>query len=180
MKLGAPLVRGIVGPLFVGHGAQKLFGLFGGGGLEGTTGTMEKLELRPARRHALMAGLAETGGGALLTLGALTPLATTVLTSTMVTAIRRVHARNGVWNTGGGWEYNAVLIGAVTALADNGPGRPALMKGPSGPAWAIASLAAGVAGSYLATSPVLNEPAPAPAPAPSGNGEVRRPEPAPA
>ena len=178
MKLGAPLVRGIVGPLFVGHGAQKLFGLFGGSGLEGTTATMEKLELRPARRHALLAGLAETSGGALLTLGALTPLATALLTSTMVTAIRKVHAPNGVWNTGGGWEYNAVLIGAVTALADTGPGRPALMKGPHGPGWAIASLTAGVAGSYLATSPALNDPPLAPEPVPSGNGEVRRPEPA--
>jgi putative oxidoreductase len=168
MKLGALALRGVIGPLFVGHGTQKLFGWFGGPGLEGVSGMMEKLELRPPRRHAVMAGAAETVGGTLLTLGALTPLASTMLTSTMVTAIRKVHASRGVWNTGGGYEYNAVLIAAMAALADNGPG-PASVDSARfarmhGPAWAVAALAAGVAGSYLAGAPPFNEPAPEPEP----------------
>src|SRR3954470_9550206 len=78
--------------------------------------------LSPARRHALLAGAAEAGGGLLLSLGALTPLATMMLTGSMTTAIRKVHGANGPWVTTGGWEYNAVLIAAVTALADHGPG----------------------------------------------------------
>jgi putative oxidoreductase len=161
MKLGAPLLRGVIGPLFVGHGTQKLFGWFDGPGLEGVSGMMESLELRPPRRHALTVGVAETAGGALLTLGALTPLASALVTGTMVTAIRKVHAEKGPWNTAGGYEYNLVLIAAMAALADHGPGSPSVdaSRFPrlKGPAWALASLAAGVAGSYLATSPPVNE-----------------------
>jgi putative oxidoreductase len=158
MTLGAPLLRGVIGALFVGHGTQKLFGWFGGPGLEGVSGMMESLELRPPKRHAVAAGLSETAGGALLTLGALTPFATTALTATMVTAIRKVHAEKGPWVTGGGYEYNLVLVAALTALADHGPGRPSIDGDRfRGPFWALASLGAGIAGSYLATSPPVNE-----------------------
>src|ERR671939_1282890 len=108
MKLGTLAVRGIVGPLFVGHGTQKLFGWFGGHGPDGTGGAFESMGLRPGRRHALAAGAAEAGGGALLTLGALTPVATSLITGVMTTAMRKVHAKNGPWVTGGGWEDNAV------------------------------------------------------------------------
>src|SRR5947208_14222066 len=110
MDIGRTALRFVVGPLFVGHGTQKLFGCFGGHGLEGTAGFFETLGLRPGKRHATAAGLAEAGGGALLALGALTPLATSVLSATMVTAVRKVHAKNGPWVTGGGYEYNLVLI----------------------------------------------------------------------
>jgi putative oxidoreductase len=166
MKLGALVLRGTIGSLFVGHGTQKLFGWFDGPGLEGVSGMMEHLELRPARRHALLVGLSETVGGALLTAGAFTPLASAMLTGTMTTAIRKVHFSKGVWNTAGGYEYNAVLIAALAALNDTGPG--ALSVDSSrfprmhGPAWAAAALAAGVAGSYLAERPPFNEPAPEP------------------
>jgi putative oxidoreductase len=155
-------MRGLIGGLFIGHGTQKLFGWFGGHGLDGTAGMMEKLEMRPPRRHALLAGAAEAGGGALLALGALTPLATTALTGVMTTAIRKVHAPNGPWVTKGGWEYNAVLIAALAALAEHGPGSAsvdsALFPRLHGPAWALASLAGGVAGSYVAERPPFNEP----------------------
>ena len=165
MRLGAFALRGLIGGLFVGHGTQKLFGWFDGPGLEGTGGMMEKLEMRPPRRHAVIAGAAETTGGTLLALGALTPVATTLLTSTMTTAIRKVHAPNGPWVTGGGWEYNAVLIAAVTALAEHGPGSPSVDSRAfprlHGLGWALTSLAAGVAGSYIASSPPFNEPEPA-------------------
>jgi putative oxidoreductase len=171
MRLAAPLLRGVIGGLFIGHGTQKLFGWFGGPGPEGTAGMMEKLELRPARRHALMAGGAEAGGGLLLALGAMTPVATMMLTGAMTTAIRKVHAPNGPWVTKGGWEYNAVLIAALTALADHGPGSPsidsAVFPRLHGPALAIASLAGGVAGSLMAERPPFNEP-PEPAGDPTG------------
>jgi putative oxidoreductase len=159
-------MRGVIGALFVGHGTQKLFGWFGGPGLQGVSGMMDSLELRPPRRHAMAAGLSETVGGALLALGALTPFATSALTSIMVTAIRKVHAEKGPWNTEGGWEYNAVLIAALTALAEHGPGRPSIDGDRfHGTFWALASLGAGVAGSYIATSPPVNQ---KPAPEPSG------------
>jgi putative oxidoreductase len=175
MRLGRLALRGLVGGLFVGHGTQKLFGWFGGPGLDGASGMMEKLDLRPPRRHAMLAGGAETIGGALLALGALTPLSTAMLTGSMVTAIRKVHAPNGPWITGGGWEYNAVLIAALTALAADGPGslsvdRKALPR-LHGAGWALASLAAGVGGSYLMERAPLNQ-----EPAPEPTGRVERTE----
>jgi putative oxidoreductase len=167
MTLGAIAVRGVVGPLFIGHGAQKLFGSFGGHGLEGTAGFFESLGLRPGRRAAMAAGIAETGGGALLTLGALTPLATSALTSVMATAIRKVHLQNGPWVANGGYEYNLALIAVLTALADTGPGKPSVdaarLPWLKGPAWALLSLGAGVAGSFLATSERFSGGGPAPA-----------------
>jgi putative oxidoreductase len=74
----------------------------------------------------MAAGAAETAGGALLSLGALTPVAGTLITGTMLTAIRKVHAPNGVWNADGGYEYNLALIAAVTTLVECGPGSPSL------------------------------------------------------
>ncbi len=160
MSIGTTAIRGAVGPLFIGHGAQKLWGAFGGHGLEGTGGFFESLGLRPGRRHALAAGVAETAGGTLLTLGALTPVATAALTATMVTAIRKVHGAKGPWNAEGGWEYNAVLVALLTALAESGPGALSVDERAfprlHGRGWAAVSLAAGVAGSYLATSEAVN------------------------
>src|SRR4051812_41542385 len=167
MNLGKLALRGVVGPLFVGHGTQKLFGWFGGHGLEGTAGFFEQgIGLRPGKRHATAAGLSEAVGGALITLGAFTPAAAGMVIGTMVTAIRKVHAPKGPWATEGGYEYNAVLIAAMVALAESGPGKPSVdaaqfprMKGTG---WALTALAAGAAGSYLATE-YFNAPAP-PAP----------------
>jgi putative oxidoreductase len=127
MDIGRTALRLVVGPLFVGHGTQKLFGWFGGHGLEGTAGFFEgKLGLKPGKRHATAAGASEAIGGALLTVGALTPVAAGLITGTMITAIRKVHAPNGPWSTNGGYEYNAVLIAAVLALTADGPGRPSV------------------------------------------------------
>ena len=74
MTLGLLVLRVIVGLLFVGHGAQKLFGVWGGHGLEGTGGFFQSLKLHPGRPMAFMAGAAEFGGGALIALGLLTPV----------------------------------------------------------------------------------------------------------
>jgi len=161
MHLGRAAIRGVVGPLFIGHGTQKLFGWFGGHGVEGTGGAFESMGLKPGRRHAIAAGASEAVGGALVATGALTPVGAAMITGTMVTAIRKVHGSNGPWMTEGGWEYPAVLIGAMVAIAEEGPGSPSVdakwLPGFKGTGWALLALAAGVAGSYLATSKPLNE-----------------------
>jgi len=177
MNLGRLIARATIGALFAGHGTQKLFGWFGGPGLHGVGQMMDQLDLRPARRNALAVSLAETAGGALLTLGAATPLAAALLNGSMFTAIRKVHLEKGVWNTGGGYEYNLVLIAAVTALVESGPGRPSVDgERLSGTGWALASLAAGAAGSALAVELGKRaEPEPEP-----GRRFVREPEKAPA
>jgi putative oxidoreductase len=180
MGLGTVAIRGTLGPLFVGHGTQKLFGWFDGHGLEATAGGFESMGLRPGKRHAVAAGAAEALGGALLTLGAFTPLAASLITGTMVTAIRKVHAPNGPWVTSGGWEYNAVIIATMAAIADHGPGKPsvdaATLPRFKGPVWAALAIGAGVAGSYLATAPPFNEPeAPAPAERQGSAGDVASP-----
>ncbi|HEX4717180.1 MAG TPA: DoxX family protein [Thermoleophilaceae bacterium] len=137
MKLSRLILRFLIGGLFVGHGTQKLFGWFGGGGLEGTGGFFENLGLKPGKRNALLAGAAEAGGGALFATGVALPLAGAALTGTMTTAIRHVHAEKGPWSTQGGWEYNAVLIAATLAV----------VEGECGLGWALAAGAAGAAGS---------------------------------
>jgi putative oxidoreductase len=150
MSIGRLLLRLTVGALFVGHGTQKLFGWFGGGGLGATAQSFERLGLRPGRVHAAAAGVAEAGGGALLVAGYGTPLAAATLTATMLTAIKRVHARRGPWVTNGGYEYNLVLTAAVLALAETGPGALAFGRGRSGPWWSLAALGGGVAGAAAA------------------------------
>ena len=154
MNAGRLIARTVIGGLFVGHGTQKLFGWLGGPGLEGTTKMMDNLEMKPGRRNALASGLSETMGGALLMAGALTPLAAAMLNGTMFTAIRKVHLAKGPWNTGGGYEYNATLIAATTALVDSGPGAPsidgAIGLRTKGSGWALASLVAAAAGSAAA------------------------------
>jgi putative oxidoreductase len=169
MDLGRTALRGIIGALFVGHGTQKLFGWFGGHGLEGTAGFFETLGLRPGARHAKAAGASEAVGGALIALGALTPLGAAMISGSMITAIRKAHLSNGPWVTNGGYEYNLVLLGAMLAITESGPGRPsvddALFPRLRGTGWALAQLAAAGAGSYLATEH-FSEPAPEAAPAP--------------
>jgi putative oxidoreductase len=109
MAIGLLVLRIVAGALFAGHGAQKLFGFFGGHGLNATGSVFESLGLRPARIMALAVGLAELAGGALFALGLLTPLAAALMIVVMVTAIATVHWHSGVWVTDGGFEYNLVL-----------------------------------------------------------------------
>src|SRR3954452_17449785 len=97
MDLGRTALRFVIGGLFVGHGTQKLFGWFGGHGLDGTGGFFESLGLKPGKRNALAAGIAEAGGGALLASGVALPLAGAAITGTMATAISHVHAAKGPW-----------------------------------------------------------------------------------
>ena len=153
MTAGTLIIRLAVGGLFVGHGLQKLRGSFDGPGLDGTTQMMESLEMHPARRNAVAAALTETVGGAALALGAATPVAAAGITATMITAVRKVHWNNGLWNAGGGWEFNGVLVAAATAVVADGPGLlsvDALVgKRKWGLGWAIASVVAGAVASTV-------------------------------
>ena len=152
MKIFRLLLRVTVGVLFFGHGTQKSFGWFGGRGVDATANMFESLGLRPGRRNAIAAGVAEAAGGAGLALGFATPLAASVLTATMATAVHRVHWKNGPWVTNQGYEYNLVLGVAALALAETGPGDlsldHALGLEQSGPAWALLALGLGGAGAY--------------------------------
>ncbi len=176
MRLRLLVVRAVVGGLFVGHGAQKLFGWFGGHGPEGTGQFLENVGVRPGRRAAIAAGSAEAAGGALLVAGLFTPLAGAALSSVMITAIRHVHGGKGPWVTEGGYEYNLVLLATIFALAEAGPGPISLDRALGtercGTGWAVAQLAAGAAGSVLVDK--LGEEAPAP----EGEGQTEAPEPA--
>jgi putative oxidoreductase len=148
--------RVVVGGLFVGHGLQKLKGWFGGPGLEGTEGMMKQLDMNPPRRNALAAGVTETAGGALMAAGLATPLASAALVGTMITAIRKVHWSSGPWAASGGYEYNLVLIAALLALAEEGPGDLSLdaLLGieVTGVKWSLAALAVGAAASSAAVT----------------------------
>ncbi len=123
--LGLLILRLVVGVLFIGHGTQKLFGWFGGHGLAGTAGWLGSMGLRPPRFWALVAGLAEAGGGLLLALGLLNPLGALGIIASMLMAVVKVHWPK-VWVTEGGFEYPLVNIAVATALALTGPGRYAL------------------------------------------------------
>jgi putative oxidoreductase len=162
MKLGLTVLRTVVGVLFFGHGAQKLYGWFGGHGLEGTGQFFESLGLRPGRKHATLAGAAEAGGGALLALGFMTPVASATLIGVMSTAIRTVHLKNGPWVTEGGYEYNLALIAIMVALADLGPGEisldHALGLEVKGPLVALLALAAGIGGAAAMSRPDPTQP----------------------
>ena len=150
MDLALLVLRLVVGLLFVGHGAQKLFGVFGGGGLEGTTGMFDNIGLRPGWLHARAAGTAEFAGGLLLALGLFTPFAAAMLIAVMTAAVITVHARNGIWNTNQGYEFNVVMASVAFALAGIGAGGWSLDNAFGfdlhGVIWAIAALAAGVIG----------------------------------
>ncbi|ADO54248.1 oxidoreductase [Paenibacillus jamilae] len=119
---GLLLIRLVVGLLFVGHGAQKLFGWFGGYGPKGTGGWMESIGIKPGVLMAVAAGLMELLGGALFTVGLLTPLAALLITMAMLGAIVKVHGQNGIWATANGYEYPLVLIAVVIGIALTGAG----------------------------------------------------------
>jgi putative oxidoreductase len=155
MTFGTTLLRATVGGLFIGHGLQKLTGAFQGPGLDGVEGMMRSMDMHPARQNALAVASAETFGGAALVLGAATPAAGAALIATMVTAVRKVHLKNGVWNSKGGWEFNAVMAAAVVAVASEGPGLLSfdalLGRSRWGVAGGLVALAGGIAGSYAVT-----------------------------
>lgn len=120
--LGLLVLRLVVGGLLMGHGSQKLFGWFGGHGLAGTAGWLESIGLRPGKPWALLAGLAEFGGGLLLALGLLNPLGPIGIIAVMATAWAAAHAGKPIWVTSGGAELPLTNMAAALAIALAGPG----------------------------------------------------------
>ena len=120
----APLaLRLPVAIIFMAHGAQKLFGWFGGHGLEGTGQWMASIGLEPGYLMALGAGSAEFLGGLALLIGLLTRPAAVALAFTMIVAIVTVHLDNGLFMSNNGYEYALTLLVAAVALAIQGGGR---------------------------------------------------------
>lgn len=119
--VGLLLMRLGIGGVLMAHGAQKLFGLFGGGGVEGTAAMMESMGFEPGRESAIAAGLGETGGGALLALGVATPAAGAAAAGTMAAAAA-VSWENGLFTQRGGYELPLLLGLGAAALGLTGAG----------------------------------------------------------
>lgn len=120
------VLRVFVGLVLAGHGSQKLLGWFGGAGLAGTSGFMEKLGFRPGRFWALLASVSELGGGLLLALGLLTPLAAAGLVAAMLIAVTKAHWKAGFWGSKGGFEYPLTLLVVSAVVGLSGAGRYSL------------------------------------------------------
>ena len=119
----ALVLRLPIGLILAAHGAQKLFGWFGGYGLEGTGQWMASIGLVPGYLMALLAGSAEFFGGLALVLGLLTRPAALVTAVTMLIAILTVHLDNGLFMSNNGYEYALVLLAGTLALMLQGAGR---------------------------------------------------------
>ncbi len=145
MSIGLLVLRVVVGTLFAAHGAQKLFGWFGGHGLQGTGGFFESLGYRPGRLMALVAGLSEFGGGALLVLGFATPLAAAAIVGVMINAIFTAKRNAGLF---GGYELDVLYAVVAASVAFTGAGSYSVdhLLGwtLSGAAWGIGAIALAV------------------------------------
>ena len=121
---GPAALRLCVGAVFLAHGLQKLFGMWGGPGIEGTTALLVSWGLNPAQPLAILVGVAELGGGALLIVGGLTRWVALVLIVEIGVAVWKVNYLNGFFLSAGGpgVEYRLVLIGALLCLMLTGPG----------------------------------------------------------
>lgn len=119
---GLLLARLTLGLLMIGHGAQKLFGWFGGHGIAGTAGYFEALGFRPGRLFVLTAAFSEVASGLLIALGLLGPVGPALLLSVMIVAAVSVHWKNGVFATANGIEVPLLYATGAVALAFAGPG----------------------------------------------------------
>ena len=126
MDFGLLVLRLVVGPVIAAHGAQKLFGWFGGYGIAGTGGFFESIGFRPGRLAAFAAGASEFIGGLLIALGLLGPLGPAAVLAVMVVAAISVHWQHGLFAASNGIELTLLYAAAAVALAFTGPGRYSL------------------------------------------------------
>lgn len=122
-QYGMTVLRVILGITFMMHGSQKLFGMFGGGGLEGTAKFMSSLGLEPGYLMALLAGLGEFGGGLLLVIGLFARFGAFLTAIVSLVAMLSVHITKGFFMTTGGYEFTLVLLAASIAILIEGAGK---------------------------------------------------------
>jgi len=122
LDLGLLVLRVVIGLILAAHGAQKLFGWWGGPGMAGWTAAMTRMRIRPAAPWAWLSALSELLGGLGLALGLLTPLPSFGIVAAMLVAIALVHWPNGFWNGKRGYEFNLSLVAPAVAIALTGPG----------------------------------------------------------
>lgn len=127
-SIGLLVIRLVFGLTFAAHGAQKLFGWFGGHGIEATGGYFESIGIKPGKPMVVLAGVSEVAGGLLFALGLFIPVAAVLIASAMLVAIVTVAGKNGYWNTAQGYEYNVAIIAVAVGVALTGPGAYALDK----------------------------------------------------
>jgi putative oxidoreductase len=126
MNIGFLIARLVLGLLMAGHGAQKLFGWFGGYGLEAVAGYFENLGFRPGRLFAVAAALSEIVSGLLVALGFLGPIGPAIMLSVMIVAAVSVHWGHGVFAANNGIEVPLLYAAGAAALGLTGPGRYSL------------------------------------------------------
>ena len=126
VDLALLMVRGTLGTLMAGHGAQKLFGWFGGPGMQGTAGFMEHLGLKPGQRWAALASASEFGGGVLTALGLFNPVGELGVLGSMSMATATAHRGKPIWVTSGGAELPVTNTAIALALMAAGPGKYSL------------------------------------------------------
>jgi putative oxidoreductase len=122
VALGLLVVRIVVGLTVAAHGAQKVFGWWGGPGIKNWTAGMTRMRLRPPLGWAWLSALAELVGGLMFAAGLLSPVGALAIIASMLVAVSLVHWPKGFWNGKGGFEFNLSLIGAAAGLAITGPG----------------------------------------------------------
>lgn len=154
LALGLVAVRLVLGLGMAAHGAQKLFGWFGGYGLKGTGGFMESLGFRPGTMFALAAGLTELVGGLLLALGLLGPVGPALILSAMIVAIVTVHLGKGFFAANNGMELPLLFAAGALTFAFGGHGRLSAdavlgLAELWSPEMIVAVVAAGVAGALV-------------------------------
>jgi putative oxidoreductase len=171
MAYGLLLLRVALGGIMAGHGAQKLFGWWGGPGMRGTAAICENLAYRAPSLMAVGLAVSESGGGLALATGLLTPLGALAVTVVMLNAIYLVHYPKGFWVSNGGYEFNLLITAAAVALAATGPGRFSLDRAVgwddniTGPWWALGVAGAAIVVAFLTLTVGRRRPAMAHSPA---------------
>jgi putative oxidoreductase len=164
--VGLLVLRLAVGLILAAHGAQKLFRWFGGPGISGFASGLARMGVKPSRPFAVISALAEFGGGLLVAIGFLTPVAALVAAGNMLVALVTAHWKKGFWNSKGGVEWPLLLLAAMLAISLTGPGAISLdgafgLVLPEPITWSITALLALIGALWALLSRRIARPRPA-------------------